>query len=85
MTSYDIEFVRLPQGRVAAISARRVRGGALGGGVFFSGEKVPVAFLLQGADGVSCWNADGGRISEEAVERLYPGALAEFRGGPGEG
>lgn len=85
MTDYDIELVRLPQGGVAAISTRWVRHAALGGGFYISGGKVPVAFLLEGPDGLSCWDAQGGRMSEEAVERLYPGALAEFRGGLGEG
>ena len=84
MTTYDIEFVRLPQGRVAAISTRRGRGAVLGGGGFFAGEKAPEAFLLQWSDGLSCWNVQGERMSEEAVERLYPGALSAFRDGLGD-
>ncbi len=81
MTDYDIEIIQLPQGRVAAISTRQVRCGALGRGMFICGEKTPVAFLLQGADGLSCWNAKGARLSEETVERLYPEALSDFRAG----
>ena len=84
MTDYDIEIIHLPRGGAAAISTRQVRCGVLAGGLFCSGEKTPVAFLLQGADGVSCLNAKGARLSEDTVERLYPGALSDFRAGLGE-
>ena len=78
MMDYDIEYIRLPRGAVAAVSKRRVQVYAFGGAYIFSGSKAPVAFLLQDACGLLCRDAQGGSMSADAVERLCPGILREF-------
>lgn len=76
---YDIEYIHRSRGAVAAISKRQVRCSCLSGAHVLSGEKTPVAFLLLGPEGVTCWDAQGGHMSEAEVERLYPGALSDIR------
>jgi hypothetical protein len=50
------------------------RGHRLGG----SGEKRPLAILIGGADGLAIHGPDGAPMTPAEIDRLLPGAVAEF-------
>jgi hypothetical protein len=80
MTRRLSPVTRIGAWRIAALEEWTVSAWSTGrGATFCSGEKRPLAFLIEGPGGLILRSATGAILDAAGIEALLPGALADFR------